>query len=900
MLESVHDILENTRVHGEYHTHVSMIQPLGKFQISKHNMDNFWDKYCSSIIDEDDQNYGIAEKPQTYIPVLVDIDIKLKFSEEKDLNKLYTEFQVESVVRDYQEVLKNILNNCKPENLICFVLEKPAYKVKSGEIEYIKNGFHMHFPYTFLSKTDHEVHLLPRVKKLLDKSKIFQSIGIEKSGDVIDNCYTKNPWLLYGSKKSENMETYKLTSIYDSDREKITLEESLKKYKIYDSDENEIKMDSTNYDYYLPRILSIVPWHREISELKPNLPSLIKIVKSDKPKKDYKLKNLSETLEKARKYLQIISESRAEIYSDWMQIGWALYNISGGSEQGLNLWMDFSSRCPDKFDEAVCISNWEKMERRNMTIGTLAHFAKEDNPVEYNKITDEYTAEHIRQSLNGSHNDLAKACFEKYGTEFVCASIVQNIWYQYQNHKWKRIEEGVFLRQKLSEDFVKRFAEKGKELFDKMATCENEGEKAMYSVEQKQCQKMINNLKSAPFKSNVMKECKEVFYNENFLKNLDKNPWLIAFRNGVYDLKNNIFRAGIPEDYLSLQMPIDYSDYKDDDKLVKDVYDFFEKIFPDKQVRDYFMDISSDVFVGGNRKKHVFFWSGEGDNGKSITELFFEKMLGEYAVKLPTSLIVGKRTQSSAACPELVRAGNGVRWAVLQEPDKKDIINIGILKELSGNDSFFARGLYQGGAEIDPMFKLVVICNDPPSIPYSDKATWNRIRVIPFESTFCNDAPDTIEEQILQKRFPKDPFFSEKIPNLIKPFAWVLLEHRKKGLKLIEPEKVKLATDIYRKKNDVYRQFSDERVIEDSRGKINLAELYTSFKEWYKDSVPGQSVPVKTEVKEYFSKMWGDPEKGGVWRGRRSITFEDEVKRGDVLVLTENDLDSSASASSSK
>jgi P4 family phage/plasmid primase-like protien len=548
------------------------------------------------------------------------------------------------------------------------------------------------------------------------------------------------------------------------------------------------------------------------------------------------------------------------------------------------IWLEFSSRCGDKFDEAHCMSTWEKMERRNMTIGTLAHFAKEDNRIEYEKIVRSYSDEYIKQSLTGSHHDLAKACFERYGNEFVCASIVQNVWYQYENHKWKRIEEGVFLRQKLSDEFVTTFSDKGKEIFDKMSKCP-EGDKDMYASQQKQVQKMVNNLKQSPFKSNVMKECKEVFYNENFLKNLDKNPWLIAFRNGVYDLKTNMFRPGIPEDYLSLQMPIDYSEYTESDRLVQEVYSFFEKIFPDREVRDYFMDVASEVFVGGNRKKHVYFWSGEGDNGKSVTELFFEKMLGEYAVKLPTSLIVGKRTQSSAACPELVRAGNGVRWAILQEPDKKDVINIGILKELSGNDSFFARGLFQAGGEIEPMFKLNVICNDPPSIPYSDKATWNRIRVIPFESTFSNDAPADYDEQIRTKVFPKDPFFSEKIPTLIKPFAWVLLNHRKKGIKLVDPVKVTLATDGYRKKNDTYRQFVEERIIAAENARINLSELYTSFKEWFKESVPGQQLPTKSEVKEYYTKMWGEPERGNVWRGRRSMTYEDQVEKGDILVV---------------
>ena len=73
------------------------------------------------------------------------------------------------------------------------------------------------------------------------------------------------------------------------------------------------------------------------------------------------------------------------------------------------------------------------------------------------------------------------------------------------------------------------------------------------------------------------------------------------------------------------------------------------------------------------------------------------------------------------------------------------------MKELSGNDTFFARGLFKEGGEITPMFKLVLICNEPPQLHNSDKATWNRIRVIPFEATFCDDAPDTYEEQLRQK-----------------------------------------------------------------------------------------------------------------------------------------------------
>jgi P4 family phage/plasmid primase-like protien len=879
-MESVNNILTNTRVNGEYHTHVSMINPLGTFQINRNYMESFWDSYCTAIKDDEKNCFGIAEKLQAHFPILVDFDLKLSYTEDKDVTRLYTRSQLESVVRDYQEVIRIIVDNYEYKHSICFVLEKPAYKVVSGDNEYIKSGFHLHFPYVFLSKSDHEVHLIPRVKKMITKSDSFKNLGIQNSGDLIDNSYVKNPWLLYGSKKSENMDSYKLTTIYNEDRDEITLNNALKDYKFYDSDEMEINLREDNYEFYLPRILSVVPWFRQITELKSNLQPLIKISSGLNQKKDYVVKNMTEILEKASKLLSIMSDTRVSDYSNWMHIGWALYNISNGGENGLALWLNFSSRCKEKFKESDCISLWDKMVRGDppMTIGTLHYFAKQDNALEYAKIINSYSDEYIKQSLEGSHTDLAKACYERFGTEFVCASISQNTWYQYSNHRWKKIEEGIFLRQKLSEDIVKIFENKKSEMHLKISKSNSEPDKNMYNLQIKQIQKMINSLKSTPFKTNVMKECKDVFYDEKFLKNIDKNKWLIGFRNGVYDLSKNCFREGVPEDYISLQMPIDYSEYTNDDKMVQEVNDFLTKIFPDKNVRDYFLDISSEVFIGGNQHKHVYFWSGEGDNGKSITQMFFEKMLGEYAVKLPTSLIVGKRTQSSAACPELVRAGNGVRWAILQEPDKKDNINIGILKELSGNDSFFARGLFQAGGEIEPMFKLTVICNDPPTISYSDKATWNRIRVIPFESTFTDKSPETWEEQLRQKKFPKDPHFHEKIPHMLKPFVWVLLDHRKKGIvKLVEPEKVKLATDHYRKKNDSYQQFVDECIIMDKKSGINLQDLYARFKDWFKEGFPGQTLPTKSEVKEYYTKVWGDQVRT-FWRGKRLSTFEDESK----------------------
>jgi hypothetical protein len=52
---SLTQLLENNRVTGDYHTHVSMIHPHGKFQVSKHISESFWHSYCNDIMENDEK-----------------------------------------------------------------------------------------------------------------------------------------------------------------------------------------------------------------------------------------------------------------------------------------------------------------------------------------------------------------------------------------------------------------------------------------------------------------------------------------------------------------------------------------------------------------------------------------------------------------------------------------------------------------------------------------------------------------------------------------------------------------------------------------------------------------------------------------------------------------------------
>lgn len=906
MNTTIAKFLKQHYVDGVFHTHVSLIKPTGKFQLNRESMEKLWDIY-SNLVDNETEILGIGEKPTHYLPVLCDIDIKIEDNENEysEGEHIYNEKNVNDIIQIYQSILRNIVQDCTDENLLCVVLEKPIYSITKNDIVYYKNGFHLHFPNCFLRKTDQELHLIPRVQDCAKEMKVFENLGFEDSSLLIDKSCCKVHWLMYGSVKNENSKPYKVTRIVNSECKNISFEEAFKYYQLFDVKENLIDMKG-NYKKYLPRILSILPYGRGCQELKLGLP-LPQKEKNNKDELNVKKQNknfkssVAKNLKISERLLPMLSQFRVDDYNEWMTVGWILYSIGEGCLEALDQWLDFSSRS-EKYNEERCIYEWERMVKKDFTLGTLRYYAEKDNEKLYQDFKTEQSQENIKSSLEGSHHDIAKLLYTEFCNRFVCASITNKTWYEFKEHHWHEIEEGVYLRKLISEDIVEKYIDEGCKLFQKVAT-HDKGEENMYQTKIKQVQKLISNLKNSSYKNNIMREACEVFYNEHFKNKLDMNPYLIGFKNGVYDLKLNEFRAGRPEDFISKHMPINYIVFNNRDERVKNVYSFLEKIFPDTSVRKYFMNQASDVFVGGNYQKVACFWTGDGDNGKSVTQTIFEKMLGEYAVKFSTSLVTGKKGQLGTAAPELARAGGGVRWAVLEEPDGDEQINIGLLKSLTGNDSYFARDLFEKGKstrEIQPLFKLIFICNSLPSFRgcTTDPAAWNRVKVIPFESTFVKPgdttkepAPDTYEEQLLKKRFPMDLDFYKKIPDLLEPFAWVLLDHRKNIRDRVEPEKVTIATKMYKRQNDIYRQFIDESIIEESNISISLIELYNNFKEWYRQGFPNHAIPVKNDIKEYFTKLWDEPGPGIKWYGYRIRTLEDDINDGNALVLEDDDFE---------
>jgi P4 family phage/plasmid primase-like protien len=585
-----------------------------------------------------------------------------------------------------------------------------------------------------------------------------------------------------------------------------------------------------------------------------------------------KYKENEEYITNAKKLVKLLSTERAYSYSTWIIVGWALYEVDISL---LPEFIEFSKRVASKFKHGECEKIWkscmertERNEKSGYTIGSLYHWAKEDNPEGYKK----FLTEKINLLLDSGNlkadYDVAYIIYTMYKYEYVCSSISKNQWWQFKNHRWRPIEEAYTLSQKMSEEVSRKFAELAATYFIQSNDDKNTGQKSDF-LRQKATAigKLVENLKSSSFKKRIMGECSGLFYDEYFEENLDQNNYLVGFNNGVFDLQTGYFRNGHPDDLISKTTKYDFREFKDDDHVVKTVEKFIDSIQPEFDMKKFVLCYCASLWQGGNRDQKFMVWTGSGCNGKGTLIDLIKVTMGEYFYVCAPTFLTQKRGSSSQASPDLAKTF-GVRFLVLQEPEGNDKINTGFMKNVTGGDQIQARKLYGEPFEFTPQFKLSLICNNLPSIPEGgDGGVWRRVRVIDFKQKF-------VIKPIAPNELPLDPSLREKIPTWNKVFAWMLLrkyypEYKKcQDIDEITPSQVFLSTNDYKKDTNFFEEFMGD-VLELGESyftdKLTLWEL---FKGWYTQAWPSEKAPPQKTLFKFLKDKGFEP-RGSIVKGIR-------------------------------
>jgi phage/plasmid-associated DNA primase len=536
-------------------------------------------------------------------------------------------------------------------------------------------------------------------------------------------------------------------------------------------------------------------------------------------------------------------------------------------------------------------------------MGSLRWYAKQDNLRKYNELVesmhglclDEGNVSDSVMSVEIMTTDapLARFLLDLYSDQYIFSD---DGWYSFNGTIWSQVKVLKEFRFKL-ENISSKYKQFKSKIMDMLYrensnisdsgnnSDEDEEEenetlskktRAILTAKKQEINKAINKLENYTSQNGILKMCEVLFYNEDFFDLLNENPLLIAFKNGVFDFEMLSFRKGLQSDYLSKTLNIEYDENLSYDSIeVKKLNDFLKKICPDKSVRKYFIDQTCEVFRGGNRDKIAMFWTGNGNNGKSVTQRLFETMIGKkLAIKLSTSVLT-ERIQPGQPNPQLTRLRGGVRWGVFDEWGKTEQILSGSLNVLTGGDSLPCRDLFQKGSDSNdftPMLKMLCICNELPCLKDAVDATWDRIRIIPFESKFVSreKCPSTVQEQKEKKIFLCDTEITQKdrMNSLAKALGWYLIQTFIKKEKSRQdgsyepfiPDKVNDAKLKYQAKCDILAFFMEDTYIktDNTDHKVTFDDMYVSFKSWYINSFSGKMINLnKHEFTEMVKNKYG-------------------------------------------
>jgi P4 family phage/plasmid primase-like protien len=301
-----------------------------------------------------------------------------------------------------------------------------------------------------------------------------------------------------------------------------------------------------------------------------------------------------------------------------------------------------------------------------------------------------------------------------------------------------------------------------------------------------------------------------------------------------------------------------------DHPQVKEIENFVASIHPEEDIKRYVMCYIASLLEGGNNDQKIIMWIGTGgSNGKGTLIELIDHTLGDYFGTLPVTLLTQKRKGSSNATPELADK-KGKRSLVLQEPEQDDKINVGYMKELTGQDKILARALYAEPFYFVPQFKIFLACNKLPEIPSDDGGTWRRIRVVDHHQRF-------VDEPTKPNEHPKDPMLRNKLKTWKQAFVWLLLNKyfpiykKHNGLDKLEPESVKLSTNKYKEESNVYLEYLNENIDRDEKECIPVEMLWNTFKEWYANNHNDKKPPPMKKMVEYFKNNAYTIKRGNIY-----------------------------------
>jgi len=897
----------------------------GCYTIPEEDKDTFYTLYYEKIFEKKQKEYLTEKQLENGGPLAVDFDFRYNYDVD---TRPHTSDHINDMICEYSDLLKECYLITPDVPFHVYIFEKPnVNRLADGSLT--KDGIHM----IIGMQVDHTMQLIIREKMIQKLEEIWDMPIINSWDSVLDEGIStgKTGWQLFGSRKPGN-EAYELTHHYimtldgadnnftmdEKDVSKFDLKKEFEKLSVRYKNNPKFEINPKIIDEYNKRLQAkgqkIIK--KASSRTKMNL-----IIEDDDLEEDHisihDIKD-KETLEKAVNLLlkNLKDNNQYEIIeihnftqalpAKYYEPGSHLVNrqvafaLKHTDERLFLSWVQLRSKGSDFDYNSIpeLYISWKKFHRTNqdgtkVTKKSIMYWLRKDSFEEYEKIKKDTIDHYLENAFEtGTEYDIAMVLRQMYKDKFVCVSYdKKGIWFRFQNHRWVT-DKGLCLRNKISEELFNLITEKVNNIGEEMKEYQDDDTRREFLKKKTRIMTDLRiRLKRTNDKNNIMREAAEIFYDGEFIRNMDTNKYLMCFNNGVVDFTNKVFREGYPEDYITKTTKINYipveefrgenvTEYKE---TIDHLNEFMNKLFPIPDLNRYMWDHLSSCLIGANKNQTFNVYHGSGSNGKSILADLMSVTLGDYKGTIPITLVTDSRGKIGGTSDEVLKL-KGVRYAVMQEPQKGMKLNEGIMKELTGGDPLQARGLYSESEIFDPQFSLVVCTNNLFDIESNDDGTWRRIRKCDFKSKFIDEGETYNDET--PYIFIKDKSLKDKLPSFAPVFASLLVDRAFKTGGVVEDcETVLQASNKYRNGQDHINAFIQEMIIRtnDNKQVIGKGGLTQAFKVWFEQSQGSRKVPKGEELYEAITKKFGSPNtKDGKWHGIKFVEPEEEDDEEEV------------------
>ena len=489
----------------------------GSFHIPDEDKPEFYKHYYNHVFVKKKPEY-LTETQVDNGPIVVDLDFRYPTNIK---SKQHGEEHIHDLLEKYLEYINGMLQLSEVP-IPVYVFEKQ--KVNTDNEKYTKDGIHMMIGV----KMDHILQTMLRTKVLRDVESIWDLPIINEWSDVFDEGISKGhtKWQLYGSKKPGN-ESYILKYYYEYTLDKNDNEFMFEKKYLTINEPSVLEKISVQSNDFLefdvsPKISKeYEQLRKERGEKKKNVSKAASKITFTQKSSDWSLDNINDekTLDTAiENLMESVNDSTDDYYikeihnysmilgkkywgpgsyDRWIRLGMALKNSDKDNKNRLLLtWIKLSSRSDEfSFDgigEIIeCWSGFSYNPIDGLTDRSIIWWAKNESKTEWDKVREQTVDYYIENTINEQTEfDLAMVLYQMYKDKFVCSSIKNNIWWEFQSNRWVETDCGNSLRKAISTKMYQCYIKKVQtcvHILQGYISSNNESEDKMNNLKKKNC-----------------------------------------------------------------------------------------------------------------------------------------------------------------------------------------------------------------------------------------------------------------------------------------------------------------------------------------------------------------------------------------------------------------------------